>query len=133
MFAAAGQACHLRDIEVDGYHVRIRRMLDEEHPDLLSLDSYEIARAKGYLQADPHAALADFRRAREATIELVRTISPQQFERVGTFAEYGQLTLGGLIHYLCSHDQQHLACMQWLLGKIESDSREVGARGTAAG
>jgi hypothetical protein len=22
------------------------------------------------------------------------------------------------VHYLCSHDQQHLAGMQWLLGQI---------------
>jgi hypothetical protein len=26
----------------------------------------------------------------------------------------------GLMHYLCSHDQQHLAGLQWLLGKIEA-------------
>ncbi|ONO51272.1 damage-inducible protein DinB, partial [Burkholderia cenocepacia] len=25
-----------------------------------------------------------------------------------------------LVHYLCSHDQQHLAGMQWLLGKIDA-------------
>jgi hypothetical protein len=26
----------------------------------------------------------------------------------------------GLVHFLCSHDQQHLAGLQWLLGKIEA-------------
>jgi len=30
--------CHLRDIEQDGYHVRIHRMLEESNPSLLSLD-----------------------------------------------------------------------------------------------
>jgi hypothetical protein len=24
------------------------------------------------------------------------------------------------VHYLCSHDQQHLAGLQWLLGRIEA-------------
>jgi hypothetical protein len=23
------------------------------------------------------------------------------------------------VHYLCSHDQQHLSGLQWLLGKID--------------
>jgi hypothetical protein len=30
------------------------------------------------------------------------------------------MTLRGLIYYLCSHDLQHLACLQWLLGRIDS-------------
>jgi hypothetical protein len=32
----------------------------------------------------------------------------------------GAVTLAGLIQYLCSHDQQHLACLHWLLGRIAS-------------
>lgn len=61
------QVCHLRDIERDGYHVRIQRMLSESDPSLESLDSYEIARQRGYESADLDAALAEFRRARAAT------------------------------------------------------------------
>jgi hypothetical protein len=33
--------------------------------------------------------------------------------------------LRALVHYLCSHDQQHLAGLQWLLGKV--DAARVGA------
>jgi hypothetical protein len=36
------------------------------------------------------------------------------------FEGYGPVTLRALVHYLCSHDQQHLAGLQWLLGKIEA-------------
>ena len=38
--------------------------------------------------------------------------------RTGVLEGYGPLTLRSLVHYLCSHDQQHLAGLQWLLGKI---------------
>ena len=124
-FSPAGQACHLRDIEIEGYQVRIRRMREEHQPVLDSLDSYEIAKVKHYAESDPLSALAVFRQAREETVELLRSISPRQFARTGTFAEYGELTLGALVHYLCSHDQQHLACMQWLLGKIDSHSQNA--------
>ena len=36
------------------------------------------------------------------------------------FEGYGQTTLKGLIHYLCSHDQRHLAGLQWLLGNMQT-------------
>lgn len=45
-----------------------------------------------------------------------------QLVRTGEFAEYGRLTLRALVHYLRSHDQQHLAGIQWLAGKIASDT-----------
>ena len=47
-FSALGHACHLRDIEIEGYHVRIRRLITEENPALESLDGYELARQKRY-------------------------------------------------------------------------------------
>jgi hypothetical protein len=41
------------------------------------------------------------------------------------FEGYGETTLRGLVHYLCSHDQQHLAGMQWLLGRIAAQRATV--------
>jgi hypothetical protein len=119
-FSAIGQACHIRDIERDGYHVRIQRMLDEDHPDLVSLDGYALAVERRYDDADPTAALREFRDARAQTIALLARVTNADLRRTGTFAEYGTISLAGLIHFLGSHDQQHLACMQWLLGKIAS-------------
>jgi hypothetical protein len=48
-------------------------------------------------------------------------------DRTAEFEGYGALTLRSLVHYLCSHDQQHLAGLQWLLGKIDA------SRANAAG
>jgi len=119
-YAALGQACHVRDIEIDGYHVRVRRMLEEENPDLVSLDSDTLAVERNYAADDLDGALQAFRQARAQTVRALRGLSDAQWQRRGTFAEYGELTLHGLINYLASHDQQHLACVQWLLGKINS-------------
>jgi len=119
-FTALEQACHLRDIEIDGYHVRIRRMLEESGPDLASLDSYELARQRSYSSSDPEHAIAAFRAARVQTVGMLRQVTAEQLARRGTFAEYGTVTLAGVIHYLSSHDRQHLACMQWLLGRMAS-------------
>ena len=46
-----------------------------------------------------------------------------QLERAAVFEGYGPVTLRALVHYLCSHDQQHLAGLQWLLGKIARRGR----------
>lgn len=119
-FSALEQICHLRDIEFDGYHVRIRRMLNEVDPFLESLDSYKMAREQRYDATDLDTALGAFREARSATLQQLRSLSDAQLARTGEFAEYGRLSLRALVHYLRSHDQQHLAGIQWLAGKIAS-------------
>jgi hypothetical protein len=120
MFSALEQVCHLRDIEREGYHVRIQRMLNETNPSLESLDSYAMARERRYDSADVETAVAEFRHARGITIGQLRGLSDAALGRTGEFAEYGRLSLRALIHYLRSHDQQHLAGIQWLVGKIVS-------------
>jgi hypothetical protein len=117
-FAAIGQVCHVRDIETDGYHVRFRRIRDERAPDLESLDGYALAAARGYDVADLAHALRAFRNARAITIDMLRSLSPDELQRTATFAENGTVTMLGLIHLLCSHDQQHLATLHWLLSRI---------------
>jgi hypothetical protein len=119
-FSALGHVCHLRDIETDGYHVRVRRMIEEERPSLVSLDGYELARERRYDDADLEEALAAFRAARGRTLDTLRALTDAQLERAGDFAEYGGLTLRALLHYLRSHDQQHLAGLHWLLGRVAS-------------
>jgi hypothetical protein len=120
-FPALGQLCHVRDIEVDGYQVRFERTLRETNPVLESLDGYVLEQERGYATADAQEVLADFRAARAKTLDMLAGIPPQALERTAEFEGYGALTLRSLVHDLCSHDQQHLAGLQWLLGKIDAD------------
>lgn len=124
-FTAIEQLCHVRDIEIEGYHVRFRRTLAEAHPTLASIDSEPLAVERSYGTADAARVLADFRMARIQTMEIVSSLSDAQLQRTAVFEGYGPLTMRSLIHYLCSHDQQHLAGLQWLAGKI--DASTVGA------
>ena len=122
-FSAIEQLCHVRDIEIEGYQLRLRRTLEEDNPLLISLDGEAMARERRYAEADADSVLADFRRARRETLALIESISAEQFLRPARFEGYGELTLRSLVHYLCSHDQQHLAGLQWLLGKIQAGAR----------
>ncbi len=119
---AIEQICHVRDVEIDGYHIRFNRMLSDSEPTLDSLDGYGLVEEKNYAQADPNHVFKEFRAARVETLELVESLSETQLKRAGFFEGYGRLTVAGLVHYLCSHDQQHLSGLQWLLGKIESSN-----------
>ena len=122
-FTAIEQLCHVRDIEVDGYHRRFHRALNEVNPILESIDSEALAKQRGYGSkgaSEAADALSVFRRARAETVALISSLSDEQLNRVAVFEGYGPLTVRSLVHYFCSHDQQHLSGLQWLLGKMEA-------------
>ena len=119
-FTALEQVCHVRDIEIDGYQVRFRRTLEESSPTLASIDSEALAQQRDYARADAPRMLAEFREARARTLALLGGVEQSQWRRPALFEGYGRVTLRGLVHYLCSHDQQHLSGLQWLLGKIDA-------------
>lgn len=120
---ALGQICHIRDIEIDGYQVRFRRILEEENPILRSIDGYALVEERNYAAADPVEIFHVIRQARQKTIEMIGDLTPAQLARPGYFEGYGRITVKSLVHFLCSHDQQHLAGIQWLLGKIEAEAQ----------
>jgi hypothetical protein len=124
-FTALEQICHVRDIEIEGYQVRFRRTLDENSPLLASIDSEAVAKERNYGAADATKVFAEFRAARAKTMSMLRDLDELGFARPAVFEGYGPVTLRGLVHYLCSHDQQHLSGLQWLLGKIDAASRST--------
>lgn len=118
-FSAIEQICHLRDIEIDGYHLRIQSMLTENAPNLSSVDGYKLAIQRDYENSNLTEVISEFRLAREKTIIMISNIESNHWNRIGFFQGYGNITLKALIHFLCSHDFEHLASLRWLLGKIE--------------
>jgi DinB family protein len=119
-FTPIEQVCHVRDIEIDGYHVRLHRVLHESNPTLVSIDSVSLAIERSYATSSAEEAVAAFQAARAKTLKLISGLTAGQFSRTAVFEGYGTVSLRSLVHYLCSHDQQHLAGLQWLLGKIEA-------------
>jgi hypothetical protein len=86
-----------------------------------------LEKERSYATADVRKVLAEFRQARSQTLEMLSGLAPLQLDRTAQFEGYGALTLRSLVHYLCSHDQQHLAGLQWLLGKVDA-ARMADAR-----
>ena len=118
-FSAIEQICHVRDIEVDGYHERFRRTLQEAHPTLENVDGETLAIERAYAYADAREVFSAFRTARARTLEIIAAFTPAQLERTAV-VDGAPITVRGLVHMLCSHDQQHLAGLQWLMARIDA-------------
>jgi len=118
-FTPIEQICHVRDVEIDGYHARFRRVLEESNPQLPNLDGEMLARERNYASADAADVFAVFRAARAKTLAMLSNLSAAEYARTAEF-DGVPVTTRGLVHLLCSHDQQHLAGLQWLLARIDA-------------
>jgi DinB superfamily len=116
-FTPIEQICHVRDIEIEGYHVRLRRASQENDPLLASIDGEAFAKERNYAEADSAQVFSAFEQARHETLKLIAKLSPRELARPAQF-EGNAVSVRGLVHNLCSHDQQHLAGLQWLLARI---------------
>jgi hypothetical protein len=119
---AMEQICHVRDIEIDGYQLRFSRTLTEDRPVLPDIAGESLAEERKYYRAVATDVLAGFKAARAATIRTISGLTEQELDRVAVF-ENRPTTLRGLVYYLCSHDYQHLAGLQWLRGRAEEARR----------
>src|SRR6187402_2320618 len=80
-FSLTEHACHLRDLEREGYLVRVRRMLAESAPALEPFDGDAVAAARDYPRQDAFAAAREFAAARAASLALIARLTPQELAR----------------------------------------------------
>lgn len=118
---AVEQVCHVRDVEIEGYAARFERTLLESSPVLPDLAGEVMARERRYALQDPLAALHDFAGARARNVAAIRAFSADELKRIAIF-EGRPTSLAGLVHFLGSHDHQHLSGLEWLLARSESSA-----------
>jgi hypothetical protein len=105
-FSLAEHACHLRDLEREGYLVRARRMLAESEPALAPFDGDAIAAARDYRSQDAFAAAREFAAARAELIALIAPLTPAQLAREGTFGDR-RVCFADVIAMMVEHDRGH--------------------------
>ena len=107
-FSVLENICHLRDIEVEGYTVRIQRILSEEVPDLADIDGRKLAVERDYNKEDLSAAFNAFTDARRRNLDVLFGLSAKQFARTGELQGVGKVTLTRLLEMMCDHDAGHV-------------------------
>ncbi len=117
-FSALEQVCHLRDIEREGYAVRLRSLLAEDEPALPDVDGAKLARERDYQGQDFAAALAAFAEARRENVAVIEGLTSAQLERAGLFAGVRRVTVADVLEMMREHDEAHRAELQELNAQI---------------
>jgi transcriptional regulator with XRE-family HTH domain len=107
-FSFVEHVCHLRDIDGDGYQLRLERMLTEERPSLPDLDGDALASERAYQSADLATALTSFTATRLAIVARLAKLSPDERRRTGLMAGTTEITVEGLVEIMTAHDSEHL-------------------------
>lgn len=107
-FSLVAHACHMRDLEVEGYSVRLRRLLDLERPRLEGFDGARVAAERNYDVQNLDEAVAAFRDARLANLRAVASLTEEQLARTGIFQDTSDVTLLDVLEMMREHDEDHL-------------------------
>jgi transcriptional regulator with XRE-family HTH domain len=107
-FSLVEHLCHLRDIDGDGYRVRIERMLTEERPMLPDIDGAQLAIERDYQTQDARAALDAFTATRWAIVGRLGKLEPGERRRIGLMAGASEIDIDDLVSTMLAHDSEHL-------------------------
>jgi FMN phosphatase YigB (HAD superfamily) len=105
-------ACHLRDVEREITQPRLRKILAEENPYLMPVESDSWAEERNYRAQDGPQALREFTAARKATIATLRDLRPNDWGRTARHALFGPTTLAEQARFSARHDLLHIEQLQ---------------------
>lgn len=86
---------------------RLRQTRGEENPTLQGIDEGQVARDNDYAHADPAGSLNRYKTNRAALVAFLRTLTPAEWERVGSHTELGPITLTAQASLIAFHDGYH--------------------------
>jgi len=119
-FSIVENVCHLRDIEIEGYTVRIKHILGEAKPTLADIDGSRLAVERNYNDQSANQALREFQSARLANVEVLRGVDEEQLSREGVLEGVGTITVQKLLSMMRDHDEDHLSEIRILRRRLNS-------------
>ena len=117
-FSLTEHACHLRDLEREGYLVRVRRMLTEVRPALDGFDGAAVAASRDYPSQDGKRAAQDFAAARRELTALLAPLTAEDMKREATF-EGRPVCFGDIVSMMVDHDRGHREEIERIMDDIE--------------
>jgi hypothetical protein len=100
-------AHHVADSETTAY-VRLRRILAEDDPQIVGYDEAEFARRLHY-DRPIEPSLAVVRAVRDASVQLLGAITPDEWERAGSHTESGRYSVDDWLRIYAAHPEDHAA------------------------
>ena len=106
---------HLADLETMAYEERIRRLLEEDKPEILNFDGDGIAAQRNYRTLRLRDGLKAFGEARERNLDALAAIEGKTWDRGGTQEGIGRVTLRDIPRMMHEHDESHRAEIEALM------------------
>jgi hypothetical protein len=122
-FSMVETAWHLADLEVEGYGIRLRRLLDETHPKLPDFRGDVIAEERGYRHLPLDVALDRFERARAENVKLIEAASDEDRKREGEQEGVGVVTFDRVVAMMEQHDREHREELEALCDELGISGR----------
>jgi len=120
---------HLSELEML-WGCRLRLILGQSGVPIVGMDQDVWAKNSAYRGIDPRRALATFLAIRQANLDLLGRLTPEQRRRWGAHSQFGRLTVTRLMQLLAGHDVNHVRqVVQRLAPKKKSRARSEGTRG----
>jgi hypothetical protein len=105
---------HLAETELVGGY-RIRMVLGAPGTPIQAFDQDTWAEAGHYAKRDPRRSLEQFRTFRQANLELLKSLKPQQWKQFGIHAERGEESVETIVEMFAGHDINHLQQVERIL------------------
>ena len=96
---------HLADSEATAF-IRLRRLIAEDKPQIVGYDEAEFARHLHY-DRPIEASLAVVQAVREASLELLTSLTPDEWTRTGTHSESGRYSVDDWLRIYAGHPHDH--------------------------
>jgi hypothetical protein len=117
-FSMVEHVWHMADLENDAYAVRIRRVLEEERPELPTFDGEAVAAKRNYRSLRLRDGLKAFEEARARTLEALAAVEGEEWEREGVQEGVGPITLRDIPRMMHEHDEMHREEIEALITEI---------------
>jgi len=113
-WSASEIVAHLGDAEiVTGF--RIRLILGAPGTAIAAYDQDSWVTSGHYETRDPRKSIEQFRVLREANLDLLKSLTPEQWQQHGMHSERGQETIEQIVRMTAGHDINHLQQVERLL------------------
>ncbi|KRF43570.1 DinB family protein [Paenibacillus sp. Soil787] len=99
---------HVTDSEISST-TRLKKVLAEDEPTLISFDQDAWANNLGYDLLDREQYLLLFKLLRSSMKTILDNLTTEQSERVGVYVDQGRFTFKQLMEYRIEHVRNHLA------------------------
>jgi FMN phosphatase YigB (HAD superfamily) len=100
--------CHMRDTEREIHHMQIGLFKEQNEPFIPRPDTSVWASQRDYLHEDGVLALKEFNEARRETLNLLKNIPAEDWNRKARHAIFGPTNFLEVISFFADHDRMHI-------------------------